>query len=215
MGFFTGEEIKPVTSPHLDPAMTNAFTGWLRGMLAGTGDGGFSLGGAQMYNPYSQDAINASERRVPINQNLQSSWDAWSPNGNAGNNWLTQYLSGGSGPDAGISGRLQQQANSGNLGGDPGAMLMAMSQYGGAGQRGLPAMGAALEYGAPSQAGQYVASQAQFGVSSEGAGRPLANRAYGQPTAAASYLAPFIQRMGGGYKAPTIQRRTPTQQGAI
>lgn len=213
MGFFTATEVDPKTSPFLDDALRQAVVGWFRGMFTPTADGGFAASGAQMFNPYLQDAINAREMRIPVNQNLQNTWGNYQA-GSQGNNFLAQMLR-RSGPDPGIAGRLNTVADQGTMGGDPGAMLMAMARGGGAGQRGMPAMSAALQFGAPSQVGQFVANQAQFGVGSEAAGRPLANRAYGQQTAAQAFLQPFLQRGAQGYRAPQIQRRTPTQQGAI
>lgn len=88
---------------------------------------------------------------------------------------------------------------------DPG--LQSMMQWGGTGGPGNQAMSLAMQYGAPSQAGQYVANMAQFGVSSEGAGRPLADLAYGRPTGAAQYLTPFLNQQRNNYiPAPIPQR---------
>jgi len=46
-----------------------------------------------------------------------------------------------------------------------------MMRYGGTGGPGNQAMLLPMQYGAPSQAGHYAANMAQFGTSSEGAGR--------------------------------------------
>ena len=68
-------------------------------------------------------------------------------------------------------------------------------------------MSLAMQYGAPSQAGQYASNMAQFGVSSEGAGRPLADLAYGRPTGAAAHLMPFLNQQRNPYiPAPIPQR---------
>ena len=67
-----------------------------------------------------------------------------------------------------------------------------------------------MMYGAAGPAGQYASNLAQFGVASEGSGRPLADLAYGYATGPATYLAPFLKaqaegaRAPGNYKAPTI-----------
>ena len=94
-----------------------------------------------------------------------------------------------------------------NPAGTPDPNLANMVQWGGTGGPGNQAMSQAMQYGAPSQAGQYAANMAQFGVPSEGAGRPLADLAYGKPTGAAAHLLPFLRQQRNPYIPAPIPRR--------
>lgn len=189
-----------------------------------SGDGGFMLSGTSMYNPNSEAAVNAKQNlAVPMNDILKGLFSSYSQD-NAGTDFMKNYLSGGAGPDPSImadAANVKQYGTTGGYPGElihgqaqfggngaPGAAMDQIRQWGGSGSRGLPAMALAMEYGAPSQAGQYTANQAQFGVSSEGAGRALANRAYGGQTAATNYLMPFLNApKSAPYQAPAINAR--------
>lgn len=81
--------------------------------------------------------------------------------------------------------------------------VKSMIQWGGTGGPGNKAMSLMMQYGAPSQAGQYMANMAQSGISSTGAGQPLADLAYGrQSSPALAYLQPFM--MAKPYQAPAV-----------
>jgi hypothetical protein len=85
-------------------------------------------------------------------------------------------------------------------------------QWGGTGGVGNNAMSMMMQYGTPSQAGQYLANMAQFGASSPGIANLLSNQAQGFPVGAAQYLIPFLMDQGGGnrYQAPMIPNRQLT-----
>jgi hypothetical protein len=107
-------------------------------------------------------------------------------------NYLNNFVGGGGFklPEQ-ASTRLENMMETGGAGGKPTEMMYDMTRYGGVPGAGLDAINAMMAYGAPSQVGQYMSNAAQFGIPSE-AGRFLYNRAAGVPTAALSYLAPYM-----------------------
>lgn len=237
MGFFTGEEIKPVEGkpwfPDLNWGFSNFLSNWLtpdpNNPAGPDGRPNLTLYGASAFNPANDPsgaiATAMDYLRIPKNQNLQKAWDAWQP-WDGGTQYLADYITNRSGADPTIKNWAQNTAQYGTMGGYggelmhgmaqygagsqlPAQMLSNMYQYGGTGGYGNQGMSYAMQYGAPSQAGQYAANMAQFGVSSEGAGRALANRAYGQQTPSMSYLQPFmgLASKAVNYASPSIPTR--------
>jgi hypothetical protein len=107
--------------------------------------------------------------------NVYGNWQPW----NAGNMYMADIL-----------------ANKNPVGTeDP--RLANMMKWGGTGGPGNNAMSLAMQYGAPSQAGQYVANLAQFGAGSQGM---------------ANLMQPFLSGQGGvNYRPPPIPTRQITR----
>lgn len=124
-----------------------------------------------------------SSTRLP---EVYSSWQPW----DGGMGYLANFMAAG------------QQ---------PSPILDKLMQYGGTGGYGHQGVSNIMNYGTPSSIGQFLSNMAQFGVASEGSGRPLANLAAGYASGPAAFLAPFLT--GGGanpnYAAPPIPFRTP------
>lgn len=129
-----------------------------------------------------------SQTRLP---DVYSNWQPW----DGGTQFLADYITNGSG--------IGQQ--------DP--IAAQIMRWGGPQGPGTDAMSLMMQYGAPSQAGQYVGNLAQFGISSTGAGQPLADLAYGRPTGSAQYLTPFLTSQASSYRAPDIPQ-TPVTRNA-
>lgn len=193
-------QINPVAAPFTAPEMLQAYANWLGGTVGL---------GAQMFNPYMQDAQNANELRVKQNPNQIASQMAWNPAGDMGIQALSAKLQNGGG---GVHPFIQTAANNirdyGGMGGYPTDLMHLMAQYGGSGKTGLPAMQNAVQYGGFSQASDPMKLMAQYGVASEGSGRQLANRAYGAASPATSYLGRFVNGFSSPYRAPAIQPRS-------
>lgn len=124
---------------------------------------------------------------------LPNVWRSWKPEGGPGQAYIQSLLTQGAFDPS-----------------KPNPVLEQLKTTGGTGGPGSQAIHQAMLYGAPSQAGQYVGNLAQFGVSSEGSGRPLADLAYGKLTGPAAFLAPFLTGQTstmGSYSAPPIPQR--------
>jgi hypothetical protein len=207
MGFFTGSTIDPVAVPAMFPNTNFAYDTFLSNNFFKHPDGSFGMYPTRPFNPNDAYGQNAQAMQVPTNQNLQNAWQAWQPF-DAGTMFAANYLQNGSGFNPDIWAMLANVGQTGGTGGGPTQAVNNMQQWGMAGQKGGPGMDAAMQYGGPSDAvKQFIGNMTQFGVASEGSGRPLANRAYGQPTAASQALQPFIQAAGQPYRAPSIQAR--------
>lgn len=124
-----------------------------------------------------------------VNQTrLPEVWNSWQP-------W-----DGGMGLVANTTAELNVGKNS--------PLTDQLMQWGGTGGAGHFLQKAVAQFGGPTpEATQPVANLAQWGVSSEGAGRPLADLAYGKLTGPAAFLLPFLTAnatSGGGYRAPSV-----------
>lgn len=230
MGFFTSDPVDPKQAPNMFPFSTEAWGAFLGGIYQPEygPDGkmiGAQLGGAPsfIHDRPGVDAIRQS-LSTPTNPLLQGARQNWQP-WDAGTQFLAQYLGGGAGASPQIQGYGNNVMQYGGPGGYPTDLMSSMSQFGGgsapltqrmanvadygvtrAGAPGGGGMSMALQYGAPSQAGQYASNMAQFGVSGA-AGQPMHQRAMGGPTAAMSYLQPFLNMMPQPQMQPQIQTR--------
>jgi len=130
----------------------------------------------------------------PNQTKLPEVWDSWQP-WDAGTQFLASYLGGGGGL------------------GESSPFHQGMMDNGGFGGPGTGGMKSALEYGAASDAGQFLSNMAQFGVASETSGRPLANLAYGSgENNASKYLLPFLTGDFNKYKAPEVTKTKRTRK---
>ncbi len=224
MGFFTSEQIDPVTSPSFDSYTTDAYKKFLGDYFYNTtnanGEAVRGIYPVKSFNPNDAQAQAAQSLVVNPNANLTKTWNAWQP-WDGGTSYLANYITNGAGPSQGVSQAQNNLMQYGGVGGYPtdlmhqqaqqggvgyGADLMHnMAQFGGTGGPGNNAMSLAMQYGAPSAAGQFASNMAQYGIASTGSGQPLANRAYGQSSPAMALLAPFMQNAGKQFVAPQIQ----------
>lgn len=225
MGFFTGSTIQPVAAPPIFPGVADAFQKMMGNWLSVNSEGYPMLVGA---DPFLQDRAGMDGIRAslytPTNDRLAQARAAWAP-WDAGTSYMASYLNGGAGADPSIGRHAANVMEYGNVGGFPGQAMNSMVQYGAAGQGpgqamsslaqwggaynspGFGGMKSMLQYGAPSQAGQFVSNMAQFGTPSA-AGQPMHNRAMGAPSAALSYLTPFMNRMPASMgSTPSIPTR--------
>lgn len=176
-------EITPQQVPPLfGEEFKNRFGSWLFNKFFASEDWGENMAYPGQLTPNYPDTMMSR---------VTGGWQPW----DAGTMYLANMLGA---PERGIPGMLGMGQQ------DP--RLTQLQRWGGPQGPGTDAMSLMMQYGAPSQAGQYTANMAQFGISSEGAGRPLANMAYGVPTEAARYLLPFLE--APTYRAPTIPQRT-------
>lgn len=178
-----GQEINPQPLPPLFPQGQQAFGDWLFSGFFQKPGGGFDLfrlqnpisipGGQQMMqdipglqmsnlgNRFDIQGFplfpSMSQTRLP---EVFGNWQPW----DAGTQYLADYL------------------YNKNPIGTPDPRLAQAMQWGGFGGPGHQSMNLLREYGAPSQAGQYVANMAQFGVPSEGIGNLMMPFARGQRT---------------------------------
>lgn len=191
----------PVVAPQFYPEMSAAFATWLGG----------NVGGVQApFDPRSGRAQEGAGVQVGKNDRQAGAWNSWAPS-DAGMNYLADFVARGAQMNSDIWAMAQNYNQYGVQGGFPGDLMHKQAQFGGGGEVGAPAMLAGMQYGKPSDAAsKYVASMADYGVASE-AGRPLQNRAFGAPTAALSYLQPFMSRQRS-YGSPTFQPRQPVQR---
>lgn len=210
MGFFTGDMIDPRQIPPQFPDINYGFGKWLSALMHTAPNGDVGLFGANGFNPFAGSAQMAKDHlTIKPNDRLKGAWGSWQP-WDGGTQYIANYLQNGSGPNQQVQGAMNNMMEYGVSGGYPGQLMHNMAQYGGAAQQptqwmsnmaqfggtggaGNRAMSNAMQFGAPSAAGQGVSNMQQFGVASEQSGRPLANRAYGQQTAATNFLAPFMQ----------------------
>ena len=100
---------------------------------------------------------------------------------------------------------MAQRLQSAPFQGAPDPNLANMMRYGGTGGPGNQAMSLMAQFGTPGPRG--AANMEQFGVASEGSGRPLADLAYGRSTGAAQYLTPFLNQQRNPYMPPPIPQR--------
>lgn len=179
-----GDLIKPVATEPIWPWMQEPFGDWLFGGFHKDPETGhYSFSGVDAYQ--GQLSPDIGQTRLP------EVWNSWQPM-DAGTMNLGDYVvnnGGGIGRNSPITNQLMQ--------------------WGGTGGVGNNAMSLMMQYGTPSQAGQFVNNMAQQGMSSQGAGGNLAALAAGQPVGAAQYLLPFLTGQQGrnSYQAPMIQPR--------
>lgn len=170
------------------PWMQQPFGDWLFSGFSQKPDGGWDL---RPMDPYpGQLTPDINQTRLP---DVWGNWQPWD-----GGTMHLANMVGNNGLGIGQYSPLSQQ----------------MMQYGGMGGAPHDAMSLLMQYGAPSQAGQYMANMAQFGMASPGSGGALANFAQGNLGGAAQYLAPFLtgQMGGNSYQPPMIQPRQITRQ---
>ena len=195
----------PVAAPNYFPEMSKAFSTWLGGALMPNSAGGYSMPAPAPFDPRSAQAQEGAGVQVQKNDLQNGAWGSWKPS-DAGTDFLAKYVAENAQMNPDIWAMAQNYNQYGVQGGYPGDLMHSMAQFGGGGKVGTPAMTAGLQYGKPSDAAaKYVASMADYGVASE-AGRPLQNRAFGAPTAATSYLQPFMSRQRS-YATPQFQQR--------
>lgn len=198
-------QINPVAAPNFYPEMSAAFSNWLGGAVVPNGSGGYSMPPVSPFDPRSPMAQEGAGVQVAKNDLQNGAWGSWRPTDN-GTDFLAKYVAENAKMNPDIWAMAQNYNQYGVQGGYPGDLMHSQAQFGGAGQVGAPAMVSAMQYGKPADAAsKYVASMADYGVASE-AGRPLQNRAFGAPTAALSYLQPFMNRQRS-YAAPQFQQR--------
>lgn len=200
----------PEFVPPIFPEGQSAFANWLFSNFFPTQQGGFGL--YNLGSAISPQAAQIMQQQVPglqfggvgglgtqdiqgmplfpgMNPTLQSTFSNWQP-WDAGTMFLANMLT-----------RNTQQQQQGN------PMLRQLQQWGGTGGPGHQAMSSLMQFGAPSAAGQGAANLNQFGVSSQGSGRPLVDLAYGSPSGAAQYMIPFLTQTASKYKAPSVPQR--------
>ena len=207
--FGQDKEVTPKSLPPLFPEGQQALADWLFSGFFQKPGGGFDL--YKLPTPISPEAGQAAQREIPglnLGQGGAGTMDIMGmplfPS--IGGTRLPEVFANWQPWDAGTQYMADYLYNK-NPVGTPDPDLAKMVQWGGTGGPGNQAMSLAMQYGAPSQAGQYASNMAQFGVSSEGAGRPLQDLAYGRPTAAAAHLMPFLNQQRNPYiPAPIPQR---------
>lgn len=144
-----------------------------------------------------------SELSPDINQTLLPAvWGAWSPQGNQGTDFLSQFLLNGAGANPTINDAYLTSMNWGGPAGQGTKLMNNMATWGGTGGPGNTALANMLQSGVPSAAGNPVLDMSKYGGSGEW-GKALAARAYGGPSAAAAALQPFL----------TMPQRRPVQMG--
>lgn len=183
MSFFQSKQIEPTSAEPIWPWMKEPFGDWLFSGMTQKPDGGWELAGVPSYP--GQVNVDIGQTRLP------EAWNAWQP-WDAGTSYLANMVGTGKfepGQDAGLKQMWQR-----------GGMF-------GPGHRGVQSM---IDYGAGGQGGQYASLMAQYGVPSEGAGRPLADLAYGRNTGAAQYLTSFLNP--NKYQAPQINMQPVTRR---
>ena len=184
MSFFKSGQVDPVSAEAIWPWMKEPFGDWLFSGMTQKPDGGWDLEGVEKY----PGQLNVD---IPGQTRLPEVWNNWQP-WDAGNSYLATKMADGTF----------------SPGKDPG--LEKMWSWGGLEGPGHKGMQSMINYGAAGQGGQYASNMAQYGVSSEGAGRPLADMAYGRPTGAGSYLAAFLNP--NKYQAPAINMQPVTRK---
>lgn len=185
MGSLFGQQIQP--SPVSPIVGTGTQSKFLQALFnAATGFDNTSLTGVPGYpGPTSPDV---SKTILP---NVFSSWQPW----NGGTQFMANYLYGGGNqlPQnimAGYNNTLQY----GGPGGYGTQLLHNQAQWGGTGGPGNQGMSYAMQYGAPSQAGQPIAQTSQYGTYGP-AGAPLlalASGARNPSNPVFNALAPFL-----------------------
>lgn len=162
------EEVSPQPTPPMFPGVHDAMARWLSNQFDSSGGEPVPYGIAPFPGQLSP---NINNTRLP---EVAANWAPW----NAGNSAMASWL-----------------ANPGIGQQDP--RLAQMQQWGGTGGPGHNAMSLAMQFGSPSQAGQYVANTAQFGVNNQAMGN-LMNR--------------FLNPQGPAYAAPPIPSRQVTRR---
>lgn len=211
----------PTTTPFTPPPLVGGtqtnFMDWLFSNMFPKPDGGFDM--FRMQSPISGAGFQQMQADQPtltggLNQStgladitgaslfpslggtrLPEVYNAWQP-WDAGTQWLADYITNQTGV------------------GETSPFHQTIMDYGGFGGPGTGGMASALQFGAASPAGQFMSNLAQFGVSDEGAGRPLSNLAYGNlDQTAGRFLEPFLTGQAARYKAPDIYRESKKRGG--
>lgn len=190
-----GAQVNPIAPKNIfsslgeDPAQANnpakAFLWSLVNNTINQGAGGYDT---FVGLPGYQGQLNPDPQQT-ILPNVYANWQPWNQGTGYISNWLAGPQAGRMNPD--FQTAMGNMAQYGGIGGYPTQLMHNMAQFGGTGGPGNYGMSYAMQYGAPSQAGQNVAQMAQHGVAGTWGG-PLYNRATGGPTASSNYLAPFL-----------------------
>lgn len=193
-----GKEIEPKTQEYAIP--------WGRDVLA-----------SWLFSPFqfNQEANTWEMRGVPPypgqtspkteDTMLPNVWNSWSPN-NAASDYMNQMLKQGFDMSDDMKNVKSNMLQYGGPGGQLTDQMWKQAQWGGAGQKGQPAMDMIMQFGTPSKVGEYLSNMAQFGIPSE-AGRIVADRAQGAPVGGAKWLAEYMKPAPFDASASWMPRR--------
>jgi hypothetical protein len=182
--WFTGKQFNPNVAPYHVPGLLEEWAPLLQQYLMGPE----GLKGVPAYGGQLSPDINETI--------LPEVFKQWTPNGGAGQDYLTKLMQGGGfQTPAGLQSGLDVMLANGGLGGRPTQGINDMMTYGGVPGAGLDAMKNLMMYGVASEAGRPMANLAQFGVTGP-AGMPLHARATGQPGPATNFLAAYMPQGG-------------------
>lgn len=191
-----GGAATPAIVPPIWPGMQQPFGEWLLGNI---GQGA----------PAYPGQLNPSQAGTRLPE-VFGSWQPW----DAGTSFIANYVGTPAWQMSPFYGDIVRNTMSeGGPAGQPLRNMSNMTQFGGTGGPGNMGVANTIQFGGPSSVANYMGNQAQFGISAEGAGRPLVNRAYGANPAALQYLMPFLQLgVGSRFTAPSIQPRQLTRR---
>ena len=159
-GFLGGGQQSPESLPTQFPSLTSDFMDWLSSQIYQKPEGGNDMmgfqafqglnGGAQGYGSAQGPGTDIIGQMSPdinstILPNVYGNWQPW----DAGTQYIADFLY-----NKNPVGQEDPRAN----------QVMTWGGFGGPGHSGMVS---ALQYGAPSEAGQYLSNLAQFGVTSQ------------------------------------------------
>ncbi len=203
--FGKSKDVNPEAVEATWPWMAETLGDWLFSDFSQKEDGGWEMAGVP---PYPGDLnTDVGGTRLP------EAWKSWQP-WDAGTQHMAQLLQSGLSEDPRATKAFDNMTQYGGIGGWPTELMHSMAQFGGTGGPGHTGLANAAQFGVPNPAvGQYATNIAKTGVSSPGAGGPLRDRALGNPTAASSYLMPFLTgQQPVNYNIPNIQPRSLTRR---
>ena len=197
LGVGGSKEVSPVAADPMFPNVQKSFGEWLASQF--TKDEAGTTTGVKGATPYPGDVNFDISKTI-----LPQVWGNWSPN-NAGTDAISGMLPSLSQPNQQVQSMINSILAQGGTGGPITDNMNRMASTGYGTGAGSQALANIQQFGSPSPGGDALRAVSQWGVASEASGRPLANRAYGMPTAAQAYLQQFLMMPNGPYGAPGIQ----------
>lgn len=178
-------QIQPQVIPPMFPGAGDSFINWLMSGFQQKDDGGWQLNNLPSYP--GQLNVDPGQTMLPAiwEQYGQGNPGLWGPGS------LSELTARGvQNPYAGI---MDQIYRWGAPAGNPLTNIESMISYGGTGGPGHQALVQTLAHGRPynSPGSEWMQNLAQYGIASQQSGMPMHLMAYGQPSPASNFLAPF------------------------